>query len=129
MADKKGALLQRLINARNDLRAAEEVAKKKKEVYDNLAQKMIDQLTEDGTTMTGDKSVATASIVDTVVAQVTDWDKFYRYVSKNKAFYLLQRRVADKAWREEVDDQRKGRLIPGTEKFVKRRLNLRVANS
>lgn len=129
MADKKGALLKRLINARNDLRAAEEVAKKKKEAYDILAQQMIDQLDADGTTMTGDKDVATASITDTVVAQVVDWDKFYRYISKNKAFYLLQRRVADKAWREEVIDQRKGRLIPGTEKFTKRRLNLRVANT
>jgi len=126
MADKQGALLKRLINARNEIRVADEVLKKKKEAYDALAETMIAMLQDAGTTMTGDKEVATATLRKTVVAQVTDWDKFYRYVSRNKAFFLLQRRVADKAWRETLE-LRKGRDIPGTEPFTKVGLNLRVA--
>lgn len=126
MADKKGSLLKRLIDARNEIRTAEEVVKKHKEKYDNLAQQLMDQMKADGVDMTGDKAVATASITSTKVAQVTDWEKFYRYISRNKAFYLLQRRVSDVAYRETLED-RKGRDIPGTEPFIKQRLNLRVS--
>lgn len=126
MADKKGALLKKLITARNNIRAADEVVKKYKEAYDALAMQMLELLQEDGVNTTG-SDIATASIRKTVVAQVTDWEKFYRYISKNKAFFLLQKRVADVAFREILED-RKGRNIPGTEPFTKVGLNLRISN-
>ena len=126
MADKKGTLLTKLINARNEIRAAEEVVKKHKETYDRLADKMLEQMQADGVTMTGDKAVATATIQKSVVAQVTDWEKFYRYVSRNKAFFLLHKRVSDPAYRE-ILESRRGKDIPGTEPFTKVKLGLRVA--
>ncbi len=124
MADKKGTILKRLIAIRNDLRAAEEIAKKHKEKYDELAQQLIAMMKDDDTESTGNDA-ATASIRKTVVAQVTDWEKFYRYIHKNKAFYLIQKRVSDAAWRETLEG-RKNRPIPGTEPFTKIGLNLRV---
>lgn len=127
MADKKGALLKKLIDARNNIRVADEVVKKHKEEYDRLAQQMIELMQEDGITMTGDKEVATASIRKTVVAQVTDWEKFYRYISRNKAYFLLQKRVSDVAYREILEDRR-NKNIPGTEPFTKIGLNLRISS-
>lgn len=126
MPDKKGALLKKLIAARNNIRTADEVVKKHKEVYDNLALQMLALLKEDGVSSTGN-DVASCSIRKTTVAQVTDWEKFYRYVSRNKAFFLLQRRVSDAAYRETLEERR-GRDIPGTEPFTKIGLNLRISN-
>jgi len=126
MADKKGPLLKKLITARNNIRAADEVVKKHKETYDNLAQQMLELLQEDGVTTTGNDA-ASCSIRFTKVAQVTDWEKFYRYISRNKAFFLLQKRVSDVAYRELLED-RKGRDLPGTEPFTKVGLNLRISN-
>ncbi|MDM0116875.1 hypothetical protein QTI66_32635 [Variovorax sp. J22R133] len=68
-------------------------------------------------------SKASVSITSTVVANVIDWDAFHAYIHKNKAGHLLQRRVADPAWRELTKDGLKP--LPGTEAFTKRRLNLR----
>lgn len=69
-------------------------------------------------------SLATASVSTKQVANVSDWDKFYTYIGRNKAFHLLQRRVSDTAWREEVES-RKGKALPGVEAFTKTSLNLR----
>lgn len=68
-------------------------------------------------------SKASISTTSTIAANVTDWDAFYAYVYKNKAGHLLQRRVSDPSWREAVEI--KG-PVPGTEPFVKKRLNLRA---
>lgn len=124
MADKKGAIAKRLITIRNDIRAAEEIVKKHKEKYDNLAEELMNMMRDDDVTVVGN-DIAGASIVGTKVAQVTDWEKFYRFISRNKAFYLLQKRVADKVYRELLEDRR-GRDIPGTVPFTKYRLNLRT---
>jgi len=42
-------------------------------------------------------------------------------VLKNDALYLLEKRVAVKAWRELIDS---GKTVPGLVPFVKRRLHL-----
>ena len=48
------------------------------------------------------------------MAQVQDWEAFYKYVAKEGAFDLLQRRVNDSAYRARLDDQIK---VPGVEPF------------
>jgi len=125
MADKKGPLLKKLINKRNEIRAADEVVKKLKEEYNTMAEGMLALLHDDGVTSTGNDD-ASASVRKTVVAQVTDWDKFYRYIKRNNAFYILQKRVSDVAYREALAD-RKFKDVPGTEPYTKIALNLRVA--
>lgn len=49
------------------------------------------------------------------VPQVKDWDKVYAYITKNKRFDLLQRRLNDKAVQDLLDDKKK---IPGIETFT-----------
>lgn len=58
--------------------------------------------------------VATASITTKTVAQVEDWDKFYAYIHKNKAYEMLQRRVSDTAFRERLEAKK---TVPGVKPF------------
>lgn len=44
--------------------------------------------------------LATFSVNSAIVPTIKDWDKFYAYIHKNKAYYLLERRAATKACRE-----------------------------
>lgn len=44
--------------------------------------------------------VARATVVTKDEPQVEDWDKFYAYVHKKKAYYLLQRRISGTAIKE-----------------------------
>ncbi len=67
---------------------------------------------------------ATISVSVQTLANIEDWDKFYDYIWEEKAFHLLERRPASKAWREEVEI-RHGEMVPGTKGFEKRTLNLR----
>jgi len=63
----------------------------------------------------------TVSITETDVASVKDWPTFEKYIYENKALYLLQRRPADVAYRDEIAS--KGH-IPGVETFTKVNLSL-----
>jgi hypothetical protein len=71
----------------------------------------------------GDGRFATASISESVVPNVEDWDAAWKYIYKNKADHLVQRRISTEAYREEAE--RKGG-VPGITPFVKRTLNLRT---
>lgn len=54
---------------------------------------------------------------DSIVPQATDWGKIYRYVKKNDAFDLFQRRLASSAWKDRMEDRKAP--IPGIEPFTK----------
>jgi len=64
----------------------------------------------------------TVSVNSEIVANVTDWAEFEKYVYDNRALYLLQRRTSNPSYREEIAV--KGE-IPGTEPFIKTRLSLK----
>ncbi len=125
MANTPGALLKKLINARNAVAVANEVLKSKKEKYNELADQMIKHLQEANITITGSSAVATASLRETVVASVVDWEQFYRYIHRYKNYQLLQKRVSDGVYRE-IMETRKNKDIPGTKAFTKIALSLRI---
>lgn len=54
--------------------------------------------------------VARVTVLTDDVPQVEDWDAFYKYVKKNDAFELLQRRLSKEAVAERIDD---GETLPG----------------
>ena len=64
----------------------------------------------------------TVSVNTEEVANVKDWAEFEEYIYDNRALYLLQRRAANVAYRDEVSI--KGE-IPGVESFTNRRLSLK----
>lgn len=59
--------------------------------------------------------MARVTIVKKDVPQVKDWDAFYGYVHKHKAYELLQRRLSAEALTERLDA---GKKVPGVETFT-----------
>lgn len=118
-----GERVDRLQMHREEIRVIESQLKRLKGTRDEMEARILDELDKQGLSKaTG--NLATVSISTITVPAVQDWDKFYMYVRKNKAFHLLERRPAAKPWREEVE-ARKGRAIPGVSEFQKTSLNLR----
>ena len=66
---------------------------------------------------------ATATITETEVPLVEDWDVFLDYMRDNDMMHLLQRRPATAAWRELNDT---GQCPPGTKPYTKREISLRT---
>ena len=83
----------------------------------------LETLDEQGISKASGK-IGTISVKETTVAHVIDWDKVYNFILRSKAFHLMQRRISDGAFREQLDI-RKGKRIPGIDSFVKRGINLR----
>lgn len=55
---------------------------------------------------------ATVSISHLVVPKVVDWEKFYAFIHKKKAWSLLERRPARGAYKERLEA---GEVVPGVE--------------
>lgn len=117
----KGDLIQRMkaIKAeRKRLSAQDSILGKE---YAELELQLIAALDDDGTESTKAQGTS-ATINETIVADVQDWDQFYQYIKDNEAFYLLQRRVNNKPYQEILNG---GDTVPGVQKFVKRSISLR----
>ncbi len=117
-----GAEIDALYALREKKRGLEAQAKEVEAEAAEIEARLMETLDAQGLAKaTGSK--ASVSTTSTIAANVLDWDSFLAYVYKNKAGHLLQRRVSDPSWREAVE--LKG-SVPGTEPFVKKRLNLRA---
>lgn len=68
---------------------------------------------------------AKASISESVVPSVTDWDEFYKFIHRNNYWHLLERRPSVSGCRELFET--KG-VIPGVQPFTKRRVNVRAVS-
>lgn len=78
-----------------------------------LRDHLIDSLPKsDATGVAG--SVCSVKVVIKTTPQVNDWDALYRYVSRTKAWDMLQRRVSDAAVKARWEA---GKAIPGVEAF------------
>jgi hypothetical protein len=122
-----GSVIDDMWALREKKRAAEAVVKKIEDEI--LAQEEIvfKRLDEEGLKK-ADGTKASISIGEATVASVTDWDALWAYAAKHKYFHLFQKRVSDPAWRE-LMEKSKGKGVPGTEPFTKRKLNLRSLSS
>ena len=64
----------------------------------------------------------TFSVSNNVVGYITDWDQVYAFIKEHDAFHLIQRRLANAAYKEILET---GDGLPGVEPIVKRSLNMR----
>lgn len=118
-----GASIDRLHDLREQKRKAEAAAKKLEGEIKPLENEVMERMDAEQVGSSAGK-LASVSISENVVPTVKDWDAFYTYILRNKAFYLLERRPTAIAYREELDT-RNGKLIPGVESYTRRTLNLR----
>lgn len=116
-----GALIDALADAREVKRALAAQVKEAEDVYNELAAEIIARFDAEDTRK-GEGKKAGASISESVVAEIEDFDTFWAFARKNNYGHLFQRRVSDPAFRELLE--KKG-SVPGLKPFTKRTLNLR----
>lgn len=116
-----GPTIDKMNDLRETKRKLENEVKKIEDQYKELETALFAKLDAEGTTKGAGKN-ASASISESIVGNVTDWDKFNAYVIKTKFTHLYQRRLSDPAVRELFEQ---GKKIPGCVPFTNRRLNLR----
>ena len=121
-APSVGAVIDQIWAAREEKRALESQVKEVALKIEELEAALMERLEVEGLDKaTGTK--ASVSIGTSVVADVQDWDEFWKYIFKNKYSHLLQRRVSEPAYRELLDA---GKKVPGVQPFTKRKLNVRT---
>jgi len=118
-----GDQIDDLVVQREKMRTLQKEIDTLKSIYDMDIIKILETLDEQGLPKASGK-IGTVSVKETTVAHVIDWDKVYNFILRSKAFHLMQRRISDGAFREQLDI-RKGKRIPGIDSFVKRGINLR----
>ena len=118
-----------LITELYDTRAAITDANKEVDVLkakrDDLERRLLEAMDAVGTEQARNK-VATATISERVMPQIEDWDKYYAFIHRYKKYYLLERRPAATAFREELESRSKP--IPGANSYVKRTVGIRTRN-
>lgn len=94
------------------------------EKWRGLEQKLLQILESQGMQQVSVAGLGTASVSETVIPIVEDWDSFYQYIHDEEAYYLLQRRPATAAYRELVDASGED-AVPGVRPGIKRSISLR----
>lgn len=116
-----GSLIDALHAKKLEVKAALAEMNRLIEEADRLELQIIDRLdAEESATGSGKRAAATVN--ESVVPQVQDWDALYAYIHENKYYHLLQRRPSSPGCRELFEQQKQ---IPGVVPFTKRTLNLR----
>lgn len=119
-----GATIDKLKQIRDEVRSLTKQANDlKKDQYD-LEVHLMGLMDEQGLEKSSGK-LATASLGESEITSVEDWDAFYRFIKRHNAFYLLERRPAQAANKEARENRRGQSPIPGTRVIPKRKINLR----
>jgi len=118
------ALLQALAAADNKVATKTGELKQAQQEYEAVADRVFALMDEQGTeTIRNSRVGLQATISETDIDRIEDWDKFMPFVLRHKVLHLFQRRLSPVAVRELVEF-RKGKSIPGLGKFTKRRLHV-----
>jgi hypothetical protein len=117
-----GAMIAELVRIRDRKRELEAELKDLNEQWEGLKSKVLYKMEQEGSNRISSKDGGMVILSEIVVPQIVDWDAFETYVQESGNLYLLQRRVATKAYRELVEA---GQEVPGIQPFVKKDINLR----
>jgi len=110
---------------RTQLKTVQDEEKRLKELLAENELAIIEQLDAQGVTRSG-VGPYSMSISTSTVGNVVDWDQVYAHIHEHEAFHLLQRRLANAAYAEMLEQ---GETLPGVEPFEKRSLNFRVSSA
>ena len=121
MSKPTGAMIDEMFELREAKKDLEAQIKELNNQMTLIEAELIHKLDAEETSMGRGKS-ASASVTKSEVPMVEDWDTFGQYLIDNEMLYLLQRRVAVRAFRELKEA---GEEIPGTTTFPKRTISLR----
>jgi hypothetical protein len=111
---------------KNDIAAVSSELSALKEQQNEMERELIHSLDDNGTTGSDGHS-ARARITETEVPQIDDIDQVYDFIKETGHFYLLQRRISSKAFRELK--QMEGDSLPGLSSYTKRAISIRKLNT
>lgn len=116
-----GKIIDEMLVLRDKRYALDKESKGLKADYDALESILLSRMRNQDTQQSR-SSTATATISETIVPTIKDWDSFMNYVKETDAFHLIQKRPSSTAYRELVQQ---GEVIPGLEPFTETKINLR----
>lgn len=97
-----GVLIDKLVKARKAKAANAVITKRLDEEYKAIEAEVMETLEAQG--LAGAKGkLGTVSIINSIVPDVQDWDKFYAMIKKNGWFHLLNRAPNAPAFREALE--------------------------
>ena len=116
-----GLQIDNLFQLRERLREIQQMEKDQNALIEGAEAVLAESMNSEGLEKSSGR-FATVSFADSIVANVTDWDEFWKFIAKKKYFHLVQKRASDPGVRELFEQ---GMSVPGVEPFKKRTLKLR----
>lgn len=120
-----GAQIDALWELRERKRALEAQVTEINIAIDTKERALLDTMDQQQTTR-GAGEKATVTVRESIVPQVHDWDEFWKFIRRNNAFELLERRPAVAAFREHASRRKDGK-VPGVVPFLKRSVSVRTS--
>ncbi len=116
-----GVIVERLVAIREERRRLKRLDSELSRSWSDLEALPINQLDAQGVTKAS-TDAGTATVNETVLPKVEDWDALYAHLKETDSLYLLQKRVSSAAFREQHEA---GHTVPGITPFVQRSISLR----
>jgi len=110
-----GAKIDQMVRLKKQIQLDENKLKEKKQRYEEMSDDLLNNFNKQDLNGASGK-LGSVSVTKTIVPDVEDWNKFFSYVHRNKAFDMLQRRVSVSAFRERLEA---GKKVPGVVPFTK----------
>lgn len=114
-------IIAQMVEVRDEKRRIRERETELTDKWKSLEMELLVRLDEQGM-LKASTGEGTASITETVLPNVSDWEAVYEHIQKTGDFYLLQKRPAAAAFREITTS---GEVIPGMDVYTKRSISLR----
>ncbi len=116
-----GVMIERMVVIREERRRLKRLDSELSESWSDLETLLINQLDGQGVTKAS-TDAGTATVNETVLPKVEDWDALYAHLKETDSLYFLQKRVSSGAFREQHEA---GLTVPGIAPFVQRSISLR----
>jgi hypothetical protein len=116
-----GVIVERLVAIREERRRLNRLDSELSQSWRDLEALLINQMDAQGVTKAS-TDAGTATVSETVLPKVEDWDALYAHLKETDSLYLLQKRVSSAAFREQHEA---GHTVPGITPFVQRSISLR----
>ena len=116
-----GVMIERMVVIREERRRLKRLDSELSESWRNLEALLINQLEAQGVTKAS-SDAGTATVSETVLPKVEDWNALYAHLKDTDSLYLLQKRVSSAAFREQHEA---GLTVPGITPYVQKSISLR----
>ena len=117
-----GDVIDEMDDLREEYRALDKESNALKATWKGLEEELLGMLDTMGTDQSRTDQ-ATASLKEEEVATIEDPKKFWTWVMRFKKHYLIQNRISNPAFREEMTNRKDP--IPGLRSYVKRSILLK----